>query len=272
MLTALSKQLMPPWMQSIARRAKLERSLKTFERRVATHRFGGIELTVSLCDPVGAEWYDHDSGNLAEITFFKESGALKDGAVVFDLGAHQAVVALQLATHVGPTGRVVALEANPHNARVANENVALNGARNLTILHAAAASEDGVLEFNESLNGQVDGGAGTHGKVQVKSRSIDSLVREFGTPDIVYVDVEGFECAVLDGAGASRDRIPNWFVEVHGGAGLEKFGGSVDKLLGYFPADRFKRHFCRSDEGPFIPLSETGSLEGTRWFFIATRI
>jgi FkbM family methyltransferase len=265
-LTALSKQLMPPWMQSMARKAKLERSLKTFERRVVSHRFGGIELKVNLCDPVGAEWYDHDSGSLAEITFFKESGALKDGAVVFDLGAHQAVVALQLATHVGPTGRVVALEANPHNARVANENVALNGARNLTILHAAAASEDGVLEFNESLNGQVDGGAGTHGKVQVKSRSIDSLVAEFGTPDIVYVDVEGFECAVLD------DRIPNWFIEVHGGAGLEKFGGSVDTLLGYFPADRFKRHFCRSDEGPFVPLSETGSLDGTRWFFIATRI
>ena len=106
----------------------------------------------------------------------------------------------------------------------------------------------------------------------MKSRSIDSLAREFGDPDIVYVDVEGFECAVLDGAGASLDRIPNWFIEVHGGAGLEKFGGSVDRLLGYFPADRFKRHFCRSDEGPFIPLSETGSLEGTRWFFIATRI
>ncbi len=50
MLTALSKQLMPPWMQSMARRAKLERSLKTFERRVVTHRFGGIDLTVSLCD------------------------------------------------------------------------------------------------------------------------------------------------------------------------------------------------------------------------------
>ncbi|WP_157064214.1 hypothetical protein, partial [Methylobacterium tarhaniae] len=66
----MSKQLMPPWMQSIARRAKLERSLKTFERRVVTHRFGGIDLTVSLCDPVGAEWYGQDSGHLAEITFF----------------------------------------------------------------------------------------------------------------------------------------------------------------------------------------------------------
>jgi hypothetical protein len=31
---------------------------------------------------------------------------------------------------------------------------------------------------------------------------------------------------VLDGAGTSLDRIPNWFIEVHGGAGLEKFGGS----------------------------------------------
>ncbi len=272
MLTALSKQLMPPWMQSMARRAKLERSLKSFERRVVTHRFGGIDLTVSLCDPVGAEWYDHDSGMLAEIAFFQENGALTDGATVFDLGAHQAVVALQLAHHVGPTGRVVALEANPHNARVARENVAQNGARNLTILHAAAASEDGVLEFNESLNGQVDGGAGTHGRIRVESRSIDSLVREFGTPDIVYVDVEGFECAVLDGAGGSLDRIPNWFIEVHGGAGLEKFGGSVERLLGFFPADRFARHFCRSDEGPFVPLAETGSLDGTRWFFIATRI
>lgn len=271
MLTALSKRSMPAWMQSLGRRTRRERAIRSFDRRVVSHRFGGCDLKVSLRDPVAEEWYDHDQGSLAEIAFFADAGALREGAVVFDLGAHQAVVALQLAVRVGASGRVVALEANPHNAQVAGENILLNGARNLTLVHAAAAAKDGEIEFNESLNGQVDGGAGTHGVIRVPSRSIDSLMAEFGIPDIIYIDVEGFECAVLEGAGGALAQVKHWFVEVHGGVGLEKFGGSVDKLLAHFDAGRFERHFCRTDAGPFTPLEDARSLDGTRWFFIATR-
>ncbi|AWN38089.1 FkbM family methyltransferase [Methylobacterium radiodurans] len=271
MLIALSKKTMPRWLQSLGRRTRREREIRSFNRRVVSHRFGGLDLKVSLRDPVAEEWYDHDQETLAEIRFFQDAGALREGGIVFDLGAHQAVVALQLSACVGASGRVVALEANPHNAQVARENIALNGAHNLTLLHAAAASEDGEIAFNESLNGQVDGGAGTHGVIRVPSRSVDSLIGEFGVPDIIYLDVEGFECAVLEGASGALSQVKNWFIEVHGGAGLEKFGGSVDRLLAHFDAERFDRYFCRTDAGPFTPLDDTRSLDGTRWFFIATR-
>jgi tRNA A58 N-methylase Trm61 len=53
---------------------------------------------------------------------------LKAGARVFDLGAHQAVVALMLSQLVGHEGEVIALEAERHNFEVAERNRKLNAA------------------------------------------------------------------------------------------------------------------------------------------------
>ncbi len=58
-------------------------------------------------------WYDHDWVDVMnEITLLRKS-RLKVGARVFDIGAHQAVVALLLSRTVGPTGEVIAVEADP---------------------------------------------------------------------------------------------------------------------------------------------------------------
>ncbi|HEY5491738.1 MAG TPA: FkbM family methyltransferase [Gemmatimonadaceae bacterium] len=64
-------------------------------------------------------------------------GRLGPGARVFDLGAHQGVVALMLAGIVGPEGQVIAVEAVPHNARIATQNATANACRQLVVLHAA---------------------------------------------------------------------------------------------------------------------------------------
>jgi FkbM family methyltransferase len=111
----------------------------------------GEELRVSLQDPLAQGWYDHDWGDQAEIDALRR-GRLRPGARVFDLGAHQGIVALVLARIVGEAGEVVAVEAERHNVRVAEENVRLNNATNMRIVHAAAADAPGRLLFSESLN------------------------------------------------------------------------------------------------------------------------
>ena len=75
-----------------------------------------------IVDAMGQGWYDQDWPPPAEIGVLSERGRLREGARVFDVGAHQGVVAMMLGDLVGAAGRVVAVEATPHNAEVAGRN------------------------------------------------------------------------------------------------------------------------------------------------------
>lgn len=84
-----------------------------------TRSYMGVELTLSIEDPLAqARYLDGANESYPEIVAARRRG-LSPGATVFDLGAHQAVVALILPHIVGRTGKVVAGEAVRHNARVA---------------------------------------------------------------------------------------------------------------------------------------------------------
>ncbi len=111
------------------------------------------------------------------------SHGLKSGATVFDLGAHQCVVALILSRLVGSTGRVIAVEANAHNVEAARRNRELNLASQLEVVHAAIAEKSGTVLFNCGLNGGVDDGSGQWGRVEVPAVSIDELACQHGMPE-----------------------------------------------------------------------------------------
>lgn len=267
MLKQLAKAIIPPRIWSSLRRLKIRRSIETYPARRVSHAYGGFPLTIQLADPLGEGWYDQDWPELPEVALLRRHG-LRTGARVFDLGAHQAVVALMLARVVGPEGRVVAVEAEAHNARVARVNRDLNGAENLEIVHAAVASAPGTLEFFEGLNGSVDVSGGW-GRVSVPARTIDDLAREFGPPDVLFIDVEGYEREALRGAVETLARCPDAYVEVHAGAPLSRFGATPEDVIAYFPEGRYER-WMASDESPeFIPLRLESPLLKDRFFLVA---
>src|SRR5215213_150137 len=75
--------------------------------RVVEHTYGNERLKVYLADPLSQAWYDQDWSELPEVATLRQS-RLHPGAKVFDIGAHQGVVALMIAREVGPRGLVVA--------------------------------------------------------------------------------------------------------------------------------------------------------------------
>jgi FkbM family methyltransferase len=270
MVKNLAKSLLPAQVWTRLRLLRLRRSVAAFQARNVQHVYGGVPLTIHLADPLGQGWYDRDWPVLPEIALLRQH-QLKPGARVFDLGAHQCVVALMLADAVGPAGAVIALEANAHNAAVAQRNKELNHAAQLQILHAAAAETSGQLTFNEGLNGAVDDGTGSWGQVSVVAWSVDELAQKYGPPDALFIDVEGYECHVLRGARETLRRGPDCFVEVHIGCGLEQFGGSLETVLAFFPAARYKL-LMASDAAPeFVPLDVSSALARERFFLLALR-
>ncbi len=238
----------------------------SYRRQRVRHNYGGFELELELIDPMGADWYGRDWPELAEIALLKQHG-LRPGARVFDIGAHQGVVALMLAKTVGPEGFVLAVEANPDNYAAGEQNRRLNAVGNCQILHAAGAAESGTLVFNRGNNGQVDDGTGEWGQLTVRAVSIDDLAAEYGTPNVLFIDVEGFECELLRGAARTLGSRPDCFVEVHVGAGLEKFGGSVRRVLDFFPAGY--QFFAAAPDAPFAPLREDSPVLRDRFFMVA---
>jgi FkbM family methyltransferase len=263
------------WLARIRFRWSIRRRIERYRNRVAHHSYGGHDLAISLEDPVAEQWYDHDWPLTPELACLGQS-RLKPGARVFDLGAHQAVVALIISRLVGPQGRVVALEAERHNFDVASRNKALNDAGNLEVVHAAAGGEDGWLNFTGGLNGSVvtDGGLGG---ARTRSRTVDSLAEEHGPPDVVFIDVEGFEHEVLRGAEKTLEAgMTDFFVEVHVGYGLEDLGGSAQEIVDYFGQPRY--NVLVSPARGELEQYELGSLEGRagllaeRFFLVALAV
>jgi len=259
----LARRMVPHPLYRRYRQRKVASLIAGYPPREVTHTYGGHTLRVRLTDPLAEGWYDHDWGKLEAVAFLRERSVLRPGARIFDLGAHQGIVALMLAREVGETGRVVAIEAEPHNARLAAANRELNDAANLTVLHAAGAARAGTISFAEGLNGQIDEHTST-GNVEVAAVTIDDLAREHGTPDLVLVDVEGYEGAVLEGARETlAGGSTSFLVEMH--EELNSYGGRADEIVELFSG--FERFVAVEDDDPFLPLQ--GSPPAGRFFLIA---
>lgn len=265
---SLLKRVLPRPLWTRLRTARARRQLAAFPRRQVRHVYGGFPLEVVISDPVAADWYDHDVAEPAEIKLLR-SGRLAPGARVFDLGAHQGVIALMLSRIVESEGQVVAVEAVAHNARCAEENRAINKAANLTVLHAAAADRPGTLEFEDGGGSHVASDGAEWTTTSVEAVSVDGLAERFGPPDVLFIDVEGYEQHVLAGAQQTFAQArPDCFVEIHVGAGLEQFGGSIAGVLSQFPEGGYDLYVRDADEGSEFELCTDDVIGRTERFFL----
>jgi FkbM family methyltransferase len=132
------------------------------------------------------------------------SKLLKDGDLVFDIGANMG----EKATAFGKLGaRVVAVEPNPNCATYLTKYISKTC--DLTVLQAACGSAVTKATLNFSGTDQTSSlrrdwfalnrGESTLEELEVDVVPISNLIRDFGEPDYIKIDVEGFESEVLSG-------------------------------------------------------------------------
>jgi len=169
---------------------------------------------------------------------------LRHGDTCVDVGGHIGYLTLLMASTVGPKGKVVTFEPMPDTYRVLEENVNLNGLKNVKLEQTAVGESETtgslVFEANQLLtwtpSASAYGVRGERKSVSVPVLSLDHYIRNAGLhPRLIKVDVEGAELDVLRGAQQLlREDGPTVLVEVHGvGGNHERAVLTLLKECGY---------------------------------------
>lgn len=137
---------------------------------------------------------------------------IQPGDFCVDIGAHSGDTTLPMSVAAGKTGCVLALEPNPYVYHVLQKNSRANKhVGNIITLQAAAASEEGFMEFEYSDAGYCNGGrhanisAFSHGHAFKLTVFTVDLTNELKTdyadylPNLKFikVDAEGYDLYVL---------------------------------------------------------------------------
>lgn len=125
--------------------------------------------------------------------------------VVFDVGAHMGFFTVKVAAYVK---EVIAFELDPYNFRFLLTNIKHNELSNVKTFNYALGDRDcdvflkrgygyGRTRITESNTGY-----------KARMKTLDTTVKELGTtPDVIKLDVEGYEMKVLHGAKYTLTRF-----------------------------------------------------------------
>lgn len=166
--------------------------------------------------------HDYDASVAA---FIRER--IKPDALCIDVGANVGVYVMQFARWTGKEGRVIAFEPNPGALAYLRRHVEMNGlAGRAEIVAAAVGAESGRAKmFAAGADGMSRLGAPNDliasetREIEVPVVTLDEFCEEHDVaPDWLFIDIEGFELAALEGARRLIERrgaALNIIVEMH---------------------------------------------------------
>lgn len=182
----------------------------------------------------------------------------KPGWTMLDVGANIGYFSLLGAALGAPGARAVAFEPNPDLADMLARSVQLNPALDIRLEQLAVGARPGVLPLHLTSDHRNTGLSSLRpdlpdtdgGTIPVTVTTIDDYCAAEGlAPDLVKIDVEGFELQVLRGADKTLSNAPPGAVICEVDPAREDPQGLIDlmRFYGYVPHTITERGELRSD-------------------------
>ncbi len=193
------------------------RILKSLSHEVVLKRrlpreFGSAPLLVSP-DSALAYWR-RDLSKVDPFLLSMVRELVRPNMTVWDIGANVGLFSFAAAS-LG--AQVVAVEADTWLANLVQRSVLLNKLP-VTVIPAAVSDRQGISQLHLSAEGKASNSLVGNGHmaqtVVAVTVTLDSLLEHFAAPQVLKIDVEGMEYAVLRGARKVLQARPHIFCEV----------------------------------------------------------
>jgi FkbM family methyltransferase len=161
---------------------------------------------------------------------------VKWGMHIVDVGANVGFFTLLFASLVGPRGRVLAIEAEPINARLLAANVAMHRLANVDILPVAVDRARGEIRLALCEAGNLGGYSGARGggPTAAPAWPLDDLVNPNVPVHLVKIDIEGMDHRAVAGMrGIVQRWAPTVVAEFHPALIAEGGDRPEEVLAGY---------------------------------------
>lgn len=133
---------------------------------------------------------------------------IQKGDLIFDIGSNIGQYALRFSEVVGESGKVIAFEPDFKNFAFLHFNVSINNCKNVTCLPIGISNQKETLTFYRDT--KTGGRTGSFEKefaikkmsdatAIVETDTFENISKEYGIPNFVKIDVEGFEESVVKG-------------------------------------------------------------------------
>ncbi len=192
--------------------------------------------------------------------------ALRPDDVFVDVGANVGTVTALAAWLVGPAGRVLAIEPHPATFGLLARTIEANDLHNVEIEEAACGDVPGTATLSNARRKDDNNHIGnadteTDTDVTVRSTTLAILFDEHGLArvDLVKIDVEGFEAAVLRGLGAGISRVDAFYIEVIE-ANLQRYGDSRQTVVDLLQSNGFACFAIEDDPTNLVAVSSAARM------------
>lgn len=196
----------------------MESVLKATARRISRgvvlkrhlpEQFGRAPLFVSPESALG--FWRRDVGEIDPLLFHMVGELVRPQSVVWDIGANSGLFSFAAAT---TASQVLAVEPDLWLAQLLNRSQSLNKLP-VTVLPAAVSDSCQITSLHISENGRASNSLGGNGRSQgVVTVTLDWILDHFPAPQVLKIDVEGWEYEVLRGAPRVLRSEPVIFCEV----------------------------------------------------------
>ena len=167
------------------------------------------------------ELFNNGKRELFLTSVMLNSNLIKEGDTVLDIGSNIGYYALIESKIVGTSGKVYAVEPVSGNLCRLVENVSLNGYTNIEFFHLAMGDRNGAstIYVSDRPNWSSMLKNKTPGKVisseTVSISTVDEFLKDKKTPNLIRMDVEGFEYNIIEGMKNTLSKNIKILIEFH---------------------------------------------------------